>query len=250
MNYQNVYDKLIEICVERKEVKGYKEVHHIVPRSLGGSDESSNLVELTAREHFIAHLLLAKIYPDTGMVHAAFKMACIFRDNGKVKINSRLYEMLRREHAMRVSTDTVARAKKSKALKGKKQSPEHIRARTDARLKNGPWLSEETKKKIGEGNKGKVGSWAGKKLPRESVEKRKVTMRERGGWEWDDERRQRHSLKIKGKKYPPLSDERKQKLSVIKSQKIQCPHCGKEGQNMVMHRWHFDNCKERDRPSL
>lgn len=39
----------------------YGEWHHIIPRSMGGTDESDNLVKLTFREHFIAHLLLVKI---------------------------------------------------------------------------------------------------------------------------------------------------------------------------------------------
>ena len=38
------------------------EEHHIIPRCLGGSDDKSNLVKLTAKEHFICHLLLTKIY--------------------------------------------------------------------------------------------------------------------------------------------------------------------------------------------
>jgi hypothetical protein len=40
---------------------GYTERHHIVPRSLGGSNSASNISKLTAREHFIVHLLLVKI---------------------------------------------------------------------------------------------------------------------------------------------------------------------------------------------
>lgn len=39
----------------------YFETHHIVPKSLGGTDDKNNLVNLTAREHYIAHLLLVKI---------------------------------------------------------------------------------------------------------------------------------------------------------------------------------------------
>jgi len=39
----------------------YTEKHHIIPKSLGGSDLKDNLVRLTAREHFICHLLLTKI---------------------------------------------------------------------------------------------------------------------------------------------------------------------------------------------
>lgn len=37
------------------------EVHHIVPKAVGGSNDPLNLVHLTLREHYIAHLLLPKI---------------------------------------------------------------------------------------------------------------------------------------------------------------------------------------------
>ena len=63
MNYSLHYEKLINKAKSRK-LDTYKEIHHIVPKCLGGSDDKNNLVELTAREHFIAHLLLLKIYPN------------------------------------------------------------------------------------------------------------------------------------------------------------------------------------------
>lgn len=52
MNYTKIYNLIIE---KRKVVipTGYVEEHHIIPRSLGGSDDKSNLVKLTAKEHFI-----------------------------------------------------------------------------------------------------------------------------------------------------------------------------------------------------
>lgn len=28
-------------------------------------------------------------------------------------------------------------------------------------------------------------------------------------------------------------------------QQVECPHCGKKGGLGIMHRWHFDNCKEK-----
>jgi hypothetical protein len=51
-----------------------KNLHHIEPRCFGGSDESSNLVSLTLREHFVAHRLLARIYPDHEKINYAYKM--------------------------------------------------------------------------------------------------------------------------------------------------------------------------------
>lgn len=63
MNYSKIYFSIIE---NRKNnpYEGYVECHHIVPKSLGGTDEKSNLVNLSAREHFICHLLLAKMYSE------------------------------------------------------------------------------------------------------------------------------------------------------------------------------------------
>ena len=43
----------------------YCEAHHIIPKCLGGSDDKTNIILLTAREHYIAHLLLRRIYPGT-----------------------------------------------------------------------------------------------------------------------------------------------------------------------------------------
>lgn len=65
MDYQKVYNALIlkRTAKPLKKTKElYTELHHIVPRCLGGSDDKENLVRLTAREHFIAHRLLTKIH--------------------------------------------------------------------------------------------------------------------------------------------------------------------------------------------
>lgn len=74
MNYQKIYNQLIE---KRQQilVEGYSERHHIIPRCMGGSDSAENLVRLTAREHFIAHVLLVKIYRNASLMHAANMMS-------------------------------------------------------------------------------------------------------------------------------------------------------------------------------
>jgi hypothetical protein len=98
MNYQKVYDDLIAKCQERQSVDGYKERHHIIPKSLGGSNNLSNLVDLTAREHFVAHFLLAKL-------HGGNQWLSINRMRGSddFYINSRLYEVARKEIAKATS---------------------------------------------------------------------------------------------------------------------------------------------------
>jgi hypothetical protein len=63
VNYIRIYDEFIKDR-RRKEpgLTGYTERHHIVPRSLGGTDAKTNIIRLTAEDHFFAHLLLAKIH--------------------------------------------------------------------------------------------------------------------------------------------------------------------------------------------
>lgn len=61
--YSVHYFKLISKAKNQNRIKSkkiYFEDHHIIPKSLNGTDDKSNLVLLTAREHYIAHLLLTK----------------------------------------------------------------------------------------------------------------------------------------------------------------------------------------------
>ena len=69
MTYSAIYCALISKRLENPITKNdcYCETHHIIPKSEGGSNDKSNLVNLTAREHYIAHLLLWKIYKDYKM---------------------------------------------------------------------------------------------------------------------------------------------------------------------------------------
>ncbi|XAO17074.1 homing endonuclease [Escherichia phage FL23] len=60
MNYEKIYNSLIDRARNRA-LTGYKERHHIIPKCLGGSNDASNLVDLTPEEHYVAHQLLVKI---------------------------------------------------------------------------------------------------------------------------------------------------------------------------------------------
>lgn len=76
MNYQEHYDRLVSRAKERK-LDCYTESHHIVPKCMGGTDDKDNLILLTAREHFIAHLLLMKIHPESYGLIYALNMMCV-----------------------------------------------------------------------------------------------------------------------------------------------------------------------------
>jgi hypothetical protein len=68
--YTRTYYQIIARAKSRIKPDCYTERHHIIPKSIGGTNDSENLVFLTAREHFICHKLLPKMV--TG--HAYYKM--------------------------------------------------------------------------------------------------------------------------------------------------------------------------------
>jgi hypothetical protein len=99
MNYQRIYDNLVSYR-QSNPASGYTEQHHILMRSMGGSNAPSNLVVLTGREHWIAHLLLHKIYRNSQTVHACHMMAMRCEERGIPQVkNSRMYESIRKECA-------------------------------------------------------------------------------------------------------------------------------------------------------
>lgn len=115
MNYKKIYDQIIN---HRKNniPEGYKERHHIVPRSLGGTDDTDNLIYLTAKEHFICHYLLSKMYAVESFEWYKMNHAFIIMKTNTINqnryFNSRLYESRRSYFA----------AVMSKAQSGKKNS--------------------------------------------------------------------------------------------------------------------------------
>ncbi len=97
MNYQRQYDTIINNATQENRKKNkevYYEEHHIVPRCLNGSDEKSNKVLLTAREHFIVHKLLTLIYPHNSKIALAFHMITFDKNLGR-KVSARDYEYAR-----------------------------------------------------------------------------------------------------------------------------------------------------------
>jgi len=104
MNYQKIYNSIIKnaqnLATERITQK-YLEKHHIVPRSIGGSNEKGNIVLLTTREHFICHRLLVKITKNNPawhkkMIYALWWMVKTRNNMNNNKITSRTYCIARK----------------------------------------------------------------------------------------------------------------------------------------------------------
>jgi len=154
MNYQKIYENLINNAKSQNRVKlkkdnpdyVYYEKHHILPRCAHGDEHKDNLVLLTAKEHFLAHKLLIKIYPEIRGLRLAIHRMMHGIQKEHLILSSRDYEL----------SKELFRGKYNPRF-GKKQSKE-----TKLKIGNankialmGNKLSEETKKKISEGNKGK-----------------------------------------------------------------------------------------------
>jgi hypothetical protein len=96
MDYKRHYNLLIERARLRNRSDGtYYESHHILPRCMGGSDDEDNLVLLTPEEHYIAHLILVRMYPESKSLSHAAAMMCV----GKKRTDNKLYGWLRRRMA-------------------------------------------------------------------------------------------------------------------------------------------------------
>lgn len=170
MNYLYHYKTLIRKALRDKRVKlkkshknyVYYERHHIIPKSLGGLDVEYNTVLLTAKEHFVSHLLLVKICEKRygKLHHFTHKMIVASNRQKKNCTNAYQYQINRIKLSEYMSLNNPMKnpeyrkrmgdAKRGKSFKIKNPNP------------NGPWnkgkklkpLTESTKLKMSEVRRG------------------------------------------------------------------------------------------------
>lgn len=129
---------------------GCSESHHIIPKSLGGTNATSNLVRLTAREHFVAHRLLAKMVegdPRRRMIFALSRTT----SSCKHKPSSRTIAFIREQYASQlrgVPRTAETKQRISEAVKGFKM-PEEAKAKISAAFTGRP-KSDSFKRKMSE----------------------------------------------------------------------------------------------------
>lgn len=200
----------------------YSEKHHILPRSLGGTDSSDNLVSLTAREHFICHWLLTKMYSGESkgkMINALYIMQgqSKHQKRYKSKITSRIYKTLREEYAAYIS----------KLNTGRIRPPDEKEKQLAAQIgrKRVPF-SEEWRAKLSNAKKGKNNN--------------------RYGVIVSEETRKKMSEKAKNRKQSSETVEKRvEKLRGVPRPKIHCTHCDQMIAVNTFSRWHGDNCKSK-----
>jgi len=245
----NKYTKWYNQITDRARsriITGYSERHHIQPRSMGGKDNADNLVDLTAREHFLCHWLLVKM--TTGEDHYkmlnALRMMRAEKSGQKRygnKITARVYANIKQEYAQ---LQSILRAGEGNGFYGKNHT-------------------EEARRRISEANTGRI------QPPQEKAKQiSAITGRKRAAFsqEWRDNM----AVKKAGKNNPrygaEISEETKQKMREkatgrkqseetikkkadavrgSKREKKLCPHCKQMIAVNTYPRWHGEKCRHQ-----
>jgi len=248
--YKKWYNNIIA-SAKIRVLEGYLESHHILPKRLGGSNDSTNLVNLTAREHFICHWLLTKIYCKGEEHWKMLNALRIMRAENtnqvryETKITSRVYEKLKEEYSQLQSqrysgvNNPMFGDKFYRSEEGKFRHRESILGQ-----KNGA-KQEIARKKISESKLGKTRNpftedW------RENLSKNHKSKQPGFNGEISEEIRKKIGDKIRGRKQ---TDEEKKKRSLanlgLKREKKLCIHCEQLVAVNGYARWHGDNCKHK-----
>ena len=125
MEYLKIYNKIIERAKFRN-LSGYTEKHHIIPKCLGGSNKRDNIVSLTPKEHYICHKLLCEIYPTENKLEYAFWRMCNVANNEfqdrNYKVSSKIYSRIKNEISLITSNRTKNYSVEMRKLIGEKVS--------------------------------------------------------------------------------------------------------------------------------
>lgn len=261
--YTSWYNSIVSQAKHRSTISGYVEKHHIIPKSLGGTNDQSNIVSLTAREHFICHRLLTRM--TTGnlrrkMLHALGKFIQANRYQSRI-FTSRQYDIIRRAISearlgVKHTKDTLAKMKANRLggpawNKGLKMAPisddhKHAMAMLYAGRsfdeRYGSVRADAIRASITASKTGKPSGMLGKEHPRKGTS---------GLWTMTDEGKKNVSDARKGIKFSPdhiTNLATANKLNGMKRRGmsypvVTCPHCGKQGAGGGMTRYHFDKCK-------
>jgi hypothetical protein len=146
--YTRWYYNIINTAKARQINTGYTERHHIIPRSLDGTDDADNLVDLTAHEHFVCHLLLPKMLtgkPKRSMCYAAWQMTNV-HNRERYSPTARIYSLLKEQ----LSKSYKGVPKTYSSFAGKRHTEETKRKQSDVKIgKNNPmWGRKQSTKTI------------------------------------------------------------------------------------------------------
>lgn len=163
MFINNKYTKWYHMIINNRiknPAHGYTEKHHITPYSLGGSNDPSNIIRLTAREHLVCHKLLTKMTIGNAKSKMVKAIWMLIHTKNYKKISSREFAILRETYAescritstgKKASNET--KQKMSKASIGRPKSEETKAKMKIARNKRAS-ISDEAHENLSNAKKG------------------------------------------------------------------------------------------------
>lgn len=230
MDYNRIYNSIIQNRrnnpISKEE---YGENHHIIPKCMGGNNSKENIVRLTAREHFICHWLLYKIYRTSSLACAFYNMTRNNK-NGRPRYVSRSYMYAKKARALELSKSSRG---ENNHFYGKKHTQETKDKISKLKKGNKNWITrgEESRQRYLEAVR----------RPKSEEHRRKIG---RKGFIMLKNINTGESIKIKREERP------KYDCSVwvnpsLTQEKQQCIYCGKITYAGTIKRWHNERCKER-----
>lgn len=229
MNYSKIYDMLMEDAIVNPKLDEYKESHHIVPKCMGGDDSLNNLVKLTARQHYLAHWLLYKIYGTSSLVHAWHSMSRIGVGQTNRTINSHLFDYCKKQRRIHLSKQYSGEGNN---FYGKSHS-------------------ESTRRRLSELHSGKVyktdkqiQEWVDSvaKRPKSKEHREKIG---RKGFVMLQHIVTREIVRVPYSDYRTLSDEWINPRKLNPEKKYKCLYCDMVTTSSNLKRWHNDKCKRK-----
>ncbi len=235
--YTRYYFNIIEAAQIRElEPSIYIEKHHILPKSLGGTNKKDNIVKLMPREHFVCHLLLTKMLTGENkakMVNAALRLA---NDHNGRCINSRIYMIIKQERSKYLKNKMIGHGNH---FYGKKHSDE-TRAKMSLQ-KKGTKLTDEQKQKL----KGRIGPMLGKTHSLETRKRLSEFGKTRTPSISTKKKTSETMLSANIQRSTETKEKmRRAKLGIVHPRKI-CEYCGRDCAIAMYTRWHGNNCKLR-----
>lgn len=285
MNYSRIYTVFISARKNRK-ISGKTEKHHITPRSLGGSDSKSNIIKLTAREHFFAHRLLAKIHGGKMWAALAYMSRGGTKSAKNLSITSREYEYIKKKDSewrsikykgdgnpfkgKTFTEDQLDKMRGKRPSIAGKNNPNFGKDRSDVGIiisfihrykPNSVEVDLTVMNRIHEicginetiCKNGEIVRVKTPELKKLAEYINGINFGIKAGKR--DKRGSKNpnygnGQAISGSKNPmfgkTMSEETKEKIREKSKRKINCPHCNKIGSISNMKRWHFDNCRNKD----
>ena len=248
MFINNKYNKLYYFIIENAanvRIKFKTQNHHIIPESIGGSNDPDNRVHLTHKEHFVCHHLLTKMTTGEEWKSMVYAMHCMQADGrhqtryseGTVRAfaeNKKNYSKIASERMTgennpqfgRVWTDEE-REEQSNKIKGRIQ-PQHEKEKQIAAI------TGRTRDPFSNKHKANLSKNHASKQP---------------GYDGSHSEETKRKLCIAAQNRAPQTREvieaaAKKRVGSKRKKKL-CPHCNQHIAVNTYPRWHGDNCKQK-----